>query len=283
MRFFDYARERYQILLNRRAGQPPPWTDDPILQKYRFCNVFRQDDTVTIWIKDNLLTPLTASVLEWNLLPVMCAARLINRVETLDALKDILLEEGWHSVACKAKLRDLRKAGRPLVTGAYMIRTPHGMDKIDGLDAILRPIQRAAKERGFEPTKTLQAQHAAIKQFPFMGDFYAYEVVTDLSYAIEYFDHYSWASAGPGAVRGLGRVFHGAPKFWVRSERQQPRYNALMEQLLKESHRQWPTDWPCWDMRTVEHTLCEFDKYERVRLGEGEPKQLYKHEPAHCS
>lgn len=283
MRFFDYARERYQILLNRRAGQPPPWTDDPILQKYRFCNVFRQDDTVTIWIKDNLLTPLTAPVLEWNLLPVMCAARLINRVETLDALKDILLEEGWHSVACKAKLRDLRKAGRPLVTGAYMIRTPHGMDKIAGLDAVLRPIQRDAKKFGFEPADTLQAQHAELKQFPFMGDFYAYEVVTDLSYAIEYDDHYSWASAGPGAVRGLGRVYHEDPKFWPRSEKLQPLFNNLMRDLLVCSHDQWPTEWPAWDMRTVEHTLCEFDKYERVRLGEGEPKQLYKHEPAHRS
>jgi hypothetical protein len=35
-------------------------------------------------------------------------------------------------------------------------------------------------------------------------------------------------------------------------------------------------DWPEWDMRTVEHTLCEFDKYERVRLGQGAPRQKFK-------
>jgi hypothetical protein len=26
----------------------------------------------------------------------------------------------------------------------------------------------------------------------------------------------------------------------------------------------------------IQNCLCEFDKYERVRLGEGTPKQLYK-------
>jgi hypothetical protein len=29
-------------------------------------------------------------------------------------------------------------------------------------------------------------------------------------------------------------------------------------------------------MREVEHTLCEFDKYERVRLGQGRSKRRYR-------
>jgi hypothetical protein len=43
-RFFAYARERYWIKLRRDQGLPAPWTTDPILQQYRFCNVFRADD-----------------------------------------------------------------------------------------------------------------------------------------------------------------------------------------------------------------------------------------------
>jgi hypothetical protein len=35
--------------------------------------------------------------------------------------------------------------------------------------------------------------------------------------------------------------------------------------------------WPAWEMREVEHTLCEFDKYERARLGEGKPRGVYRH------
>ena len=29
------------------------------------------------------------------------------------------------------------------------------------------------------------------------------------------------------------------------------------------------------DMRTIEHSLCEWDKYERVRLGQGRPRSKY--------
>ena len=29
------------------------------------------------------------------------------------------------------------------------------------------------------------------------------------------------------------------------------------------------------DMRCIEHSLCEWDKYERVRLGQGKPRSKY--------
>jgi len=30
-------------------------------------------------------------------------------------------------------------------------------------------------------------------------------------------------------------------------------------------------------MREIEHSLCEFDKYERTRLGEGRPRAKYNY------
>ncbi len=37
--------------------------------------------------------------------------------------------------------------------------------------------------------------------------------------------------------------------------------------------------YPRLELRDIEHSLCEFDKYERVRLGEGRPRSMYK--PSH--
>ena len=48
-----FAIERHKIYLRRSAGQPFPWTDDPILQKYKFNNIYRELDKTTIWIKDS--------------------------------------------------------------------------------------------------------------------------------------------------------------------------------------------------------------------------------------
>ncbi len=54
---FAFVHERHQIYLRRQAGQPKPWTANPILQQYRFTNVYRELDRVTIWIRENWREP----------------------------------------------------------------------------------------------------------------------------------------------------------------------------------------------------------------------------------
>ena len=45
--FFDYCKKREAVRLKRESGEAYPWTNDPILQKGRFLNVFREDDKVS--------------------------------------------------------------------------------------------------------------------------------------------------------------------------------------------------------------------------------------------
>tara|TARA_B100001121_G_scaffold218322_1_gene191632 strand:- start:1933 stop:2796 length:864 start_codon:yes stop_codon:yes gene_type:complete len=45
--FFDYCKKREAVRVKRESGEAYPWTDDPILQKGRFLNVFREDDKVS--------------------------------------------------------------------------------------------------------------------------------------------------------------------------------------------------------------------------------------------
>jgi hypothetical protein len=280
--FFAYARERYRVYLLRLEGKPFPWTPDPILKKYRFCNVFRTDDKVTQWILQNLLKPLVPdddAVVDWRLLPITVAARFINRIDTLSAVKDILLNDGWDSRAMKRALTTVRQQGGKVVTGAYMIRTPFGVNKIKGLDQILHPLQKWSRQEGYRHYERLQDQHQWLCTFPYIGSFMSYEVVTDLSYLFPYEDKMTWANAGPGAARGLSRVLDGKLGRFRNSPTQQAAMCEHMRHILDASfcsEDAWPAEWPIWDMRTVEHTLCEFDKYERVRLGEGRPKQVFK-------
>ena len=62
--FAAFIKERHDIYLKRKAGQPGPWTADPILAGGRFCNVFRELDTVTIWIEENIRKPKNEVVSE---------------------------------------------------------------------------------------------------------------------------------------------------------------------------------------------------------------------------
>jgi len=266
--FFSYARERYQILLNRRAGKPKPWTRDPILQSYRFCNVFREDDTVTEWFRESGARKTTFSCM---------LMRLTNRIDTAQILWDNDLFGEWNEKLARKVL-----AGKkPLTNAAYIVHTPYGFNKLNGLIEMLRPVwdDQQAGSLDFKGA-TLEMAHTGLMTYNCVGSFIAYEVVTDLNHTPvlgKAKDKMTWAAAGPGAARGLSRII-GGPLNLLRYGRpaHQTQMLTLMDALLllSKSPKVWPAQWPTWDMRTVEHTLCEFDKYQRVREG-GRAKQLF--------
>ena len=83
----------------------------------------------------------------------------------------------------------------------------------------------------------------------------------------------TWANAGPGAKRGLNRISDrplnaGTHVKQVLDE---------MRILLDLSDNKLEPFVPTLEMRDIEHCLCEFDKYERTRLGEGRPRAKYRY------
>src|SRR5258706_4099479 len=45
--YWTFASRRQAAFERRLNGDPPPWSDDPILQAFKFCNVFRAADRVS--------------------------------------------------------------------------------------------------------------------------------------------------------------------------------------------------------------------------------------------
>jgi len=104
----------------------------------------------------------------------------------------------------------------------------------------------------------------------------AYEVVTDLNYTSvmpEPVDRYSWANAGPGAIRGLNRLH----KRDLKKGMKQTQANTEMRELLIKAADYVAPHVPIdnVDMRAIEHSLCEWDKYQRVLHGQGEPRSKF--------
>lgn len=302
--FFAYARDRETIRMLREQGNPRPWTEDTILQDYRFCNIFREDDKVTKFLREQV-QPLYSS--SPALLLATIVFRWFNRPEAGRALfliKDIEFDATpfelmlrrhthWRRVAASA-MRAVCKDG-PYVTGAYIIKTPNGMDKLQGVLQCIEWIMSDTRSVHGQPytldamgellwnlhdlraPMSLEVVWEWLRQFQYMGDFMAYEVVTDLSHGplLDQADRDVWANPGPGAARGLGWVYEGDSSTY--DQRHKVRLNGLMRELLALSRlpEYWPEDWRSWDMRTVEHTLCEFDKYQRVLTGQGRPRQRF--------
>ena len=79
--YFNFINERHAIYINKVSGADFPWTEDKILQDYSFCNVFRELDKVTIWIRENWREPFADHP---NLPFAMAMARQINWPDTLE-------------------------------------------------------------------------------------------------------------------------------------------------------------------------------------------------------
>lgn len=304
-RFFRYARARHTVHLRRMAALPAPWTDDKILQTYRFCNVYRELDRTTYWFRKYVRQPLADRP---EVLLATVLFRWFNRISTGEAIfmqTDLATvppgATAWDEFLASGSTTPLRSVVRkfcgsgPYVTGSYIIKTPDGMDKLTGvLDCVdrfntgERPIPTS--ERGLFGWRrvaelllqsrgtSLETLWTWLRGFPFMGDFMAYEVVTDLRHTAllrDASDIMTWANPGPGAVRGLARIHDRVGHDRPRPEQLQREMQLLL--LHSQNPELWPQTHvsPPWEMREVEHTLCEFDKYERTRLGQGRPRQRF--------
>ena len=100
--FFEFCRERERVRLLREGGAPPPWSDDPVLQRGRFLNVFREDDRGS-----KAILRFAGSVSDDlpRLVHALFFGRWCNSQRTLDSLSPELLSEP----------RRLRKIGRASV------------------------------------------------------------------------------------------------------------------------------------------------------------------------
>ncbi len=289
--FFTFARKRHQIMLDRNAHRPEPWTDDPILGTYRFTCVFREEDRTTLWFRHNVRCWLQKMSLEQQVMGTILF-RTLNRIasgEILFQQNDLFRGEpvGWRYLKGEATVEEMEANLRtaiprgPWVTGAYIVKTPDGMDKLTGALWIVEQARQRVGATLADPAAvaSLQGFWTALQAYPYIGGFTGYEIVTDLRHLpilSSAPDIRSWANAGPGAIRGLNRV-HGRP---LKQSIPQRQANAEMFDLLlcESMTEHWPAGpgWPRWEMREVEHTLCEFDKYERVRLGEGTPRGRFR-------
>ena len=295
--FFNYATERENIRLrkfNHSRGATGhedipcwavdeeqyvrAWTPDPILQKFRFCNVFREDDTVTVWFRENVRSKIKDHA---KLIFACVAFRFFNTVKTGERMLEHNLFEDW----CPERAREVLSDLKPLITAAYMVKTPVGVyPKLEGLIQILNPIWETKEELAHKISNaplrscpTLQRAHELLCEYPWVGPFMAYEAVTDLrhtSVLSHASDILTWANPGPGAMRGLSRIETGDVDIKLTRDS----YLPIMQELLELSKLEtfWRKEWRPWEMREVEHTLCEFDKYTRVLTGDGTPKQLYR-------
>lgn len=273
---FDFIKERHAIYMKRKAGIPAPWTSDPILSEFRFCNVYRNLDRQTVLLHKNWLFNPQHGV-DPDAWFAMAVARFVN---WWPSLEEMGYPVAWNPERF-VKALDSRKAkGEKVFTGAYMIRADkHPLGKPTYLaQEVLTPLWNAREELRPRAGDTLDSFHQRLLPFKDIGSFMAGQIVADTKYAPGGWlklakDWKTWACSGPGSQRGLCRVFdRDVEAAWpeaVWREKFGGLHKAIAP-LAKQAGLPYITG------QDLQNCLCEFDKYERVRLGEGRPRSLYQ-------
>lgn len=295
--FWYWINERHKIYLKRKQHKPEPWTRDLILQKYKFTNPFRQLDRVTQeWVgryatllgTDHAVSEAKSFTrkppTDGDILFHCAMFRLFNWPPTYDAL--YYSGVPWSYGSAMRILERLKGEGRQIFTGAYIVPNMGMSDpKIDIIAAAVDLVHenRVAMAAYIRSERSLEKTCEVLQLVPTIGPFIAYEIACDLRFTrllADATDILCWANPGPGAKRGIHRLFSAAPAL----TKPRPDYLAVMRDLLKRaqagavSQEVLKAEYP-FELREIEHSLCEFDKYMRVKNGEGRPRSLFKPSP----
>lgn len=263
-----WITERYNILKLKESGTLAPWSSNSVMQVTYFCNVNREDDKVTKWIRQNWHYSADPSTYDF----AMIVARIFNLPATLAEIgQPIGNLEDWLWLS-EDVLEVRKERGDKIWNGAYIIST--NGKKIDKLTYCLGLLEKVAKSPCVTyGCETLVEAHKALMQVEGLASFLAGQVVADLKnskghplQAAE--DWHSFSAHGPGSLRGLSWFWEEEVKPKNYQDKINKAYDLLEFELPEEI-----LDKLC--MQNLQNCFCEYDKFMRVTNGTGRSKRKY--------
>ncbi len=213
--YWYFAAERQAIFERRYHGQSAPWTGDPILNEYKFCNVFRATDRISqhlirdVIYSDDKTDPV-------DKLFQIVLFRTFSKIETWEAILDTLGRPPLISDLLDDKLTrildDRRETNQPIYTSAFILCAndaySQGIKHRNHIEMLRDMFVAHDLATDIMSASSLRIVYDLLHSYPLMGDFMSYQIAVDLNYsAILRFDENDFTKAGPGALRGMRKCF----------------------------------------------------------------------------
>ena len=269
--YWVFAAERQEVFYKRIRGEPGPWTEDPTIANFRFCNVYRASDRTSQYLIREVIYNDQNGNAEDILLRIL-VFRLFNKIETWQYLK-----ERFGDIKCQTfSVRDYATAFEPRVDsgeavfGNAYIMCPHdafgmGRKYLNYLALIEQMIKGDRITGAISRARALKDVHRLLRSYPLIGDFLAHQLSIDINYSeLVDFSEDSIVVPGPGVKRGIARCFSGIEGreyedvvAWVR-ENQEHHFTRLGLRFRSL----WGRPLHCLDCQVI---FNEMDKYCTIR------------------
>ena len=292
--YWRFAAERQEVFFRRGREEPRPWTGDAVLATYKFTNAYRASDRASQYLIRNVIyrddLPSSAHEIFFRIL----IFKLFNKIETWELLEQSLgpiTFEDYRFSSYDKILAQAMRDGQRIYSAAYIM--PPGGSAF-GQPAKhqnhLLLLERMMKDRLPErlaQTPTMQQGFEKLRAYPTIGDFLAYQYITDFNYSeITDFSEMDFVVPGPGARDGLRKCFTDPGGL------NEPELIRLMADLQEQEFERLELDFKSlWGRRLqlidCQNLLCEVDKYARVahpqitgRTGRKRIKQKFEPTPS---
>lgn len=280
--FFQFIYRRHLIWYKRFVlKQDYPWTDDPILQQFKFINMYRELDKCTLYILNKLKDIHNRKTLLLNII----FYRFFNRSQLYEEL-DI---EPFFEISQQLKdnlietLTALQKK-KPIFNDAYLICSGgKGVKHVNILNSLAAlSVDRLIIE--IDCSQTPEESHTVLAAIPLIGPFLACEIWTDLVY-FNFFkqgwNDNDFVNIGPGAKWGLEILYGELLKHQLKNKLYHlyqlqgsilstvPKHLGEKLSWKEIAYKQAYSSYPFLSITNIEGALCEFRKYWNLSHGKG--------------
>jgi hypothetical protein len=253
-----YIEERERVRKAKEAGMPKPWSSDWIFQETYFCNVRREDDKVTKFIRKMYSPYVGHPLFVHNII----LSRFLNWPDTLETLGYI---EYWDP----EYVSTLKKIQGKVWGSAYVVSTcGRPIDKVNYLTQIVMPSIEQVLEK---PPMWMSCKSSAnrLQEIEGISTFMAGQIVADLKNTLDHPlthapDWWTFALPGPGSRRGMDWLYecHLTDTVW---REKLPEVRAFIVESTGLDICSQDT----------QNNLCEFSKYMKIKSGTGRTKRYY--------
>lgn len=291
--FWQFLCERQWVWYRRVIEeQEAPWTEDPILQREFFTNVYRTLDPGTNFVVTDILDKKQSA--KAKLLQIMFYRLTGSQMPTLTAVQKYMSPASFDKNMIMKRLRKLHeKSPKYLFGDSYRVAAYSelgGVDKIENITLLFESVLDEFDDlfdelSDAEGTEKLYRVMSSVRGF---GEFLAYQIVLDCimenSKGKKLFDGdpNDWAIAGPGARKGLWAMIRDdlqpanmlMPMEWLR-DHQDEEFERLGLEFPYLVDDEGVLKLTTADIQT---SLCEYFKYVRIWKGEMKSSRAFKPE-----
>ena len=273
--YWRFAAERQRIFELRRDDPAGPWTHDPILRRYKFCNTFRASDRISQYLISRVIyTPTAADLPPEDVFLRIVLFRLFSKERTWEALEQATggVRRATLDPERLSRVLDALRGDGPIYTAAFILCAHdaygHRVKHRNHLELVSRMFAPNALCADLAGASSLGDVYEALRAWPMIGPFMGYQLAVDLNYSDHLdFDENDFTVPGPGAVRGLHKVF---ADFGDRTPQ-----HLIMEMVERqdEHFERLGVSWSGLFGRPLhaidcQGLFCETDKYARAAFPE---------------